>query len=282
MFPFRLFFIQLKFTFFMLFCQMEKIGEILAFVRRKLYNSGDFRVKAPYDELREVRMTDFHTHILPNIDDGASSPEVSRRLLDSLIQQGVSEVALTPHFYANRQSLSSFLEKRERSFSALQAVCGENDPDFRLGAEVYYWSGMAKMEGLSQLCLGESRLLLLEMPFQKWTEYSIGELLDLSSHFDLLLAHVDRYFSFQKDRTWEALLDRGIRFQVNADAFLQFGTKRKALHMLEAGELLCLGSDCHDPDSRPPRIDEAMTFLKKRIGPHAEKEIFSLSFKDIS
>ena len=43
-------------------------------------------------------MIDFHSHILPEVDDGSASVEESAALLSMLSEQGVDVVAATPHF----------------------------------------------------------------------------------------------------------------------------------------------------------------------------------------
>ena len=45
----------------------------------------------------ENRLVDTHTHITPNVDDGANSPEMSLEMLRSEAEQGGSAVILTPH-----------------------------------------------------------------------------------------------------------------------------------------------------------------------------------------
>ena len=65
-------------------------------------------------------MIDFHSHILPNIDDGSRSVEETLLLLEMLSQQGIQRVAATPHYFPSRESVSDFLERREKSFSELQ------------------------------------------------------------------------------------------------------------------------------------------------------------------
>ena len=70
-------------------------------------------------------MIDFHTHILPNMDDGAGSAEESAALLQMEAEQGVRHVFLTSHFYADEEEPSSFLRRRSAACKALQAASGE-------------------------------------------------------------------------------------------------------------------------------------------------------------
>ena len=57
-------------------------------------------------------MIDFHTHILPGLDDGAKTLDESIQLLKMEEEQGVDTIVLTPHYYHEREDLKSFLQRR--------------------------------------------------------------------------------------------------------------------------------------------------------------------------
>ena len=52
---------------------------------------------------------DFHSHILPQMDDGAKSTDESIELLKALAEAKVEKVVLTPHFYRNDENIAAFL-----------------------------------------------------------------------------------------------------------------------------------------------------------------------------
>ena len=58
-------------------------------------------------------MIDFHTHILPGLDDGAKTLDESIQLLKMEEEQGVDTIVLTPHYYHEREDLKSFLQRRQ-------------------------------------------------------------------------------------------------------------------------------------------------------------------------
>ena len=60
-------------------------------------------------------VTDFHSHILPGIDDGSQSVEESVELLQMEAAQGIRHVVATPHFYPQHDDLDRFLEKRDHA-----------------------------------------------------------------------------------------------------------------------------------------------------------------------
>ncbi len=213
-------------------------------------------------------MIDWHSHILPEVDDGSKSTAESIEMLKRLAEQGVDTVMATPHFYANDESVESFLERRDAAYGTLKNELPENVPEIICGAEVRYYQGIGRLENLGRLTIGESRLLLLEMPFSRWTEYTVRELVEMSSRRDikLVLAHIDRYLSFQKRTVWERLYESGALMQVNASFFTELFTRRKALDMLCREEIHFIGSDCHNLKSRPPRIGEAFELIRRKTG----------------
>ena len=202
------------------------------------------------------------------MDDGSQSTTESIHMLRMQKEQGADTVIATPHFYAERESLSRFLARRQASYESLCAELPEGMPRILLGAEVRYYPGISGMADIESLCVENSRILLLEMPFSEWSEYTIREVISLSCRGNLkvALAHIDRYLSFQKKETWERLRASGILMQVNADFFQGFWKRARAISMLCNGKIHFMGSDCHNTESRPPKLCEALTLIKKKCG----------------
>jgi len=213
-------------------------------------------------------MIDFHSHILPGIDDGSRSVEESLEMLDRLSKQGISKVIATPHFYADNESVAEFLARRKVAYDALSNELKPDMPEILLGAEVKYYQGISHLENLKDLRIENSDLLLLEMPDCRWTEYTAKELAELSNYGSttVVLAHIERYFEFQDIQVFDKLLQYGILMQVNASFFLELLTRRKALKMLKNHTVQLIGSDCHGVNRRPPRIGEAIDRIRKKFG----------------
>lgn len=211
-------------------------------------------------------MTDFHTHLLPRLDDGSKSSEMSLAMLNELKRQGVKRIIASPHFYANDESVDSFIERREKSFSSVKAEI--RDLEILLGAEVKFYSGISRLQDLKKLCIEGTKLLLLEMPFSKWTEYDIKEITDIASSggITVVLAHIERYLSFQEKGTFEMLYDYGVLFQCNSSFFTGHFKKSKAFKMLRDNRIHFIGSDCHNMKDRPPNINIALSALTKKFG----------------
>lgn len=220
-------------------------------------------------------MIDFHCHVLPEVDDGSKNAAESLQMIERSVQQGITLMALTPHFYADKDTPEHFLECRARSYEKLLEAKPQNAPQFLLGAEVYYFPGMHKTQAIPQLCLQGTKYLLLEMPFSRWTKRMLDEVLGLnqSKEMDVVLAHIDRYLSMQKKGVVEYLFESGIRFQVNAESFLSWHERRKVLRMLENGYISFLGSDAHNLTDRAPCIGEAMKVIEKKLGADVAREL---------
>ena len=217
-----------------------------------------------------MEMLDLHTHILPRMDDGSQSPEESVRMLRMEAEQGVAHVVLTPHFYPSREDPEHFLSRRrESAASLLKAVQGQtNLPQIHLGAEVTYYDGVSRSEGVEGLCIEGAGTLLLEMPFCEWNERMLGEIYELRSQRRIqpVLAHVERYLSFQPAGVLSELCDHGVWMQVNASFFTRWQTSRKALAMLNRREIHFIGSDCHNLTSRQPNMGDAVAKIEKKLG----------------
>lgn len=212
-------------------------------------------------------MIDLHSHILPEMDDGSKSVEETAGLLKLLRQQGVTTVAATPHFYA-REAPDAFLKRRQTALEKM-SVLSETYPKVLLGAEVAYFSGMGSCEALIPLQIGQTKLLLVEMPFSDWTERIVEDVCEIPLQLGLIpvLAHVNRYPGKQQFPKYkDKLLRSGVYFQCNAEAFLTFKTRRWALSLMKKGYIHFLGSDCHNLASRPPQLNEAKAVIEKKLG----------------
>lgn len=227
------------------------------------------------------QLVDFHTHLLPEMDDGSSSVEESLHMLDMSARQGVVCVVLTPHFYANSDTPSHFLEKRTRSLHMLKQHLKTPSPILIPGAEVHYFSGITAMDGIERLCIEQTGMLLLEMPFKKWSSQVMDDVLELNSRKGLriVIAHLERYINDQPKGTWEYLVANRILVQSNAEFFINFFSRRRAMQMLEGGWIHLLGSDCHNTGTRPPRMGECIRLIREKLGDETAARIQTNSIR---
>jgi len=213
-------------------------------------------------------MIDFHTHILPGMDDGAENVSVSLEMLNAAIRQGISHVVLTPHFSAYREYPDRFLKRRSQSANLLRESMPENSPLLFMGAEVQYFSGIAAMDSVRNLCVSGTDLLLLEMPVCRWSLGMIDELLELNSRNDLkiMVAHIERCIGQQGTGVMEELIRSGVMLQANCRTFLSPFARRKVLRWLKTGWIHALGTDCHGNDKRKVNMEPCVSLIERKLG----------------
>jgi protein-tyrosine phosphatase len=223
-------------------------------------------------------ITDFHSHILPGIDDGSRSTAESLQLLRTEAEQGIRRVIATPHFYANHDDPERFLARRAASEARLrEAMADRTDlPQVITGAEVHFFHGMSDSAILTQLTIGQKGCILIEMPPAPWTPQMYRELEWIYAKQDLIpvIAHVDRYIrplrTYGIDRRLEEL---PVRVQANASFFLHAGTAAFAMKLLRQDRIQLLGSDCHNLTDRAPNLEGALQRIKRKLGAEALERI---------
>ena len=213
-------------------------------------------------------MVDFHTHILPYIDDGAKDADVSLTLLKMEAEQGVNCVLLTPHYYG-KQSLADFLEKREKGYASIQANI-PSGMQTRLGAEVLL-TGVndPKDETICALAIEKTKYVLIELPFQRWRESLLDRITEFieETGYTPIIAHVERYVEALKNPAiLTYLAEIGCLIQVNASAFLDKRLKGFAFTLLKKGLVHCIGTDAHNESARSVDYAAAKNaVLKKKM-----------------
>lgn len=199
-------------------------------------------------------MIDFHTHILPGIDDGSRSIEESIAMLQAEAAAGISRVVFTPHYYASQNSPEEFLHRRRKSWNALMPYMDRDMPKVSFGAEVQYFEGICQIKEIHDLRIVGTPYLLIEMPFRHWEQRMIDDVLELNDRSDtvVVLAHIERYFSNVSSKSLSYLRDNGVKIQMNVSMFGQLRSRHTAMSMLKAGEVHMLGTDCHSMGHRRP------------------------------
>ena len=226
-------------------------------------------------------MIDFHTHILPGIDDGSRTPAMTEGMLREEAGQGVTLIAATPHFYPNRMSVDGFLSRRAEALETTERIrleAGIPLPEIICGAEVYYFRGMGKAEMIPRMCIGDTKSLLLEMPFEQWEAPMLADVKDLLDRgLHVVLAHVERYESLQRKRdTWDRVMALPVMKQINAGSFLKVTglaglaggnrTRNFCLQFLKEHEETLIGSDCHNMSGRKPNLIAAKEAITAQLG----------------
>ena len=219
-----------------------------------------------------MKLIDFHTHILPGIDDGSSNVAESVSMLRMEGEQGIKCVIATPHFYPQHDSPDRFLQRRDAAFAELRRKTAglAGFPQIILGAEVHFFRGMSQSDQLDRLTIGGKRCILIEMPAISWTD----EMYEIYTQRGIvpIIAHVERYITpFNQGKVMRRLEDLPVAVQANANFFVKRSTARVAARLLKEDRIHLLGSDCHSTRRRTPNMQMAIEKIQKKLG-HAPLE----------
>ena len=189
-------------------------------------------------------------------------------------EAGIKSIVATPHFYPDQMKIDEFLAKREEAASSLAKFCFEAKargavlPDVFVGAEVAYFKGIARSDAVRRLCVLGTDLILVEMPFEKWTDGVVDEMILMADMPDVtpVIAHFERYIPYQNKGRIKKMIDAGLLIQCNGEAFLDPDVKKYVEKLMNAGNVDLLGSDCHDLLNRRPELDLASARIAKTFG----------------
>lgn len=186
---------------------------------------------------------DYHAHVLPGCNHGSDSVETSRKQLAMAAAARVRTVCATPHFYPHKESIPSFLQRREASARLLRENLTADAPQLQLGAEVLICDGMERLDGLPRLCRSETNELLIEMPFYQWPEAIWDTLYALCERRDIkiVLAHAERY----PPEAIEQLIRDNVALQLNSECLTRPLHRKRYLTWIKNGSVKYLGSDIH-------------------------------------
>ena len=215
---------------------------------------------------------DFHSHVVPGVDDGSKNTDMSLQMLRSMRQQGTDLVVATPHFYMGRTAPEEYLEKISDACYLLREAIeksGEEVPQMVLGYEVYYFKGISQANFINLFTIGNSSYILLELPTRPLTNADVEDIYRIRANQGLtpILAHVERYLAFEHFDFLQDMIRQGeLLAQVNADSLLRWSTRKKALEFLKSGSAQFVGSDAHNIEQRAPHLGEAMAMIEKKAG----------------
>lgn len=218
-------------------------------------------------------MVDFHTHILPGIDDGASDVEESLEMIKCQVEQGVNTIVATPHFLPDDMNIDEFYAERNNAFQCVKNAAKLKNiqlPNIILGAEVKLMPFVSRMPDISKLCIEGTNLIMIELPYDTWSDnWVFDEIFSLIVHSKLtpVIAHINRYITKSTDfKKLEKLFRMEVYLQINIGSYLDKYNKKNINRLIKNGNAHVVASDCHNMDKRPPTLVENLKNLEKKFG----------------
>lgn len=202
-------------------------------------------------------LTDYHCHILPEMDDGSESVEMSLKMLEMMKKQSIERVIATPHFYAHREkNVEDFLKKRQKAFDILKSA-NMSITNIFLGAEVAIEKNLSDLSNIEDLSIQGTNLILFELPYRVLSDWMIEEIENISSEYKLtpVIAHIHRYLPYYSKTDYEKVMQLDAVFQINAEAFGSFREFRFVKKLIKNEFPLIFGSDAHNVTDRKPNFN---------------------------
>ena len=203
--------------------------------KKKLINTGIFK-----------GATDWHSHILPGVDDGIQTLEDSLDVLAYYEKIGIKEVWLTPHIMEDMPN--TIEELRERYEELQEAYRGT--VKLNLAAENMMDNLFnERLEANELLPIGpKGDHLLVETSYYQPPIDLHGTLERVKEKgYQPILAHPERY-RYMGDSDYDYLHSKGVKLQMNIVSLAGgYGrtAQEKALMMLSKGYYSFFGSDLH-------------------------------------
>lgn len=227
-------------------------------------------------------MIDFHNHILPCVDDGSQSIEISLNMLRHASNQGITDVVNTVHYQHPK------VEGEDISFSRIKQISDELEIELKknnipikihLGAEVFFLPNLLKLKNDPLATFSNYKYMLIEFQAHQLPENHKQELYNLKlAGVTPIIAHPERYKFVQNDislvSTW---MDTGCLIMIDAGSPLgYFGQycKSTSEKIIKNGWCHILGSDSHDDKKRNFCLKDSVEYVRTMIGSNVDKMVY--------
>ena len=217
-------------------------------------------------------MIDFHSHILPNVDDGSRSVEETFSMIKEAEKAGFDSIISTSHYmegyYETQNEERSFwLEAIEKNFKTQNI-----NMKLYLGNEIYITENIIKLlENNKASTINNTAYVLFEFPLTVEPMNIYDLIYDMTKNKIVpILAHPERYLFVQKDpELIYELIQKGVLMQSNYGSFIgRYGESAEiiARKLLENNMVHLLGSDAHRANTIYPQVPNVLKELKRLVG----------------
>ena len=234
-------------------------------------------------------MFDFHNHILPNVDDGSTSLEMSLEMLHNAQNQGVTNVVNTVHYQHPKVDGSNISYKTIKSeLNALQEELKNENINIQLhcGAEVFFLPNILELKDEPLCTFSHGKYMLIEFEMHQLPDINFEKLFELKMNgVTPIIAHPERYKDVQKNLSIvESWLKAGCIIQVDAGSVLgKLGKMARITSEKVIRNNWCqiLGSDSHDNSRRAFCLKDALEIVSQWVGPNEAKKMVNENPKAI-
>lgn len=212
-------------------------------------------------------MIDFHSHILPNVDDGSASIEETISMLENARNEGSQYICATSHYIEGDFPLEKDIyEKKYREVLELGDNIGIRVVK---GLEVYLTPNLVRLyEENKIIAINEKRYMLIELPMREFPIYTEDVLYELRiKGITPIIAHPERNVKIANNADLLVnLVAQGNLAQINAGSLMGFygeTIKKVSEDLVKRNLVHLIGSDGHNSSKRNTFIKDAYLSVKK-------------------
>lgn len=217
-------------------------------------------------------MIDVHSHIIPKIDDGATSFEESYTMFNEAVKTGFTDIIATSHYIEDYYETDCV--ERQAWIEAMNKALKENNINLNIhsGNEIYITQNLVKLiKEKKASTLAGSKYVLFELPMNNNIVYLNETIFEIkSSGFVPIIAHPERYAFVQRNPNMLIdLIKQGVLFQGNYASIIgRYGNhaKNTIKKLLKANMIHFLGTDCHRKNDIYIQMNDIIQELEKLLG----------------
>ena len=222
-------------------------------------------------------MIDLHNHIIPNLDDGSKSLDMSLSMLKHASDQGITDVVNTVHYQSPRMDGKTVeYDLVKNKVKQLQDEIDKNGIAIKLhiGAEVFYLPNLMELKDNPLLTFVHGKYMLVEFPVDQVPNGCQDMFFKLKlAGVTPIIAHPERIKPIQKDLSIVRRFIRGgCVIQIDAGSLtgsLGSSSEKTALEIIRQGCCHIVGSDAHDDNRRNFLLAEALEIAIEIMGKKA-------------
>lgn len=231
-----------------------------------------------------MKHVDIHSHLAWDLDDGISSVEECKKLLEKAAREHICEIVATPHLVCGKHTCEDIAFFRARIHD-LKTLASEFGIKVHAGSELFINDMLfSQLQGRALLPIENTRYILCEFDVRMKYDQDYESIYDclyelIHAGYIPVLAHTERYF--KEDIHIPAIksfVDIGCVIQVNTSSILypkNRTVKRNIKKLFNHNLVHVIATDSHHyTGKRCPNMEECFEVLSKKYDADELKILF--------
>ncbi|GGF22568.1 tyrosine protein phosphatase [Halobacillus andaensis] len=218
-------------------------------------------------------MIDIHSHILPEVDDGAQTIEESIEIAEAALAEGIDSIVATPHHLNgehtnHKEDIIKRVKKLNQAFKRrdihVKVIPGQQ-------TRIYGEMGEDLLNNEMLTINDNKKYVLLDLPKDHVPHYTTNLIFSMQLEgYRPIIAHPERHPEIQQNpQLLYTLVKNGAYTQVTAASLCgKYGraVKKLSMQLIEANLVHVIASDVHEVTKKGLYMKQAFTTIEKHFG----------------